>query len=460
MRSGIFLVAPGVVLSASHVLTILLTALLLVGSSLAWADTQFSMTWARTWQDSHFDSGTGSVSGFGLAIDSLGNIYISGATCEDNSSPNYGFIAKFDSEFNEIWYQRDYIAATSEYTGVHRVAIAPDGNLITHATAVEGGETYAQVMKVSAADGSIIWQTDIARGNEWASIWDGAAGPALDNAGNIYIASGLGEHPVAYNGEPLGIYKLDPDGNLLWSRMDYLCDSYSDAQGWDDVWEIAVDSEGSVYISASAGMTAASGALNFGLVKYDAEGNHVWTRVKDWGYAFDAPRGLAIDEYDNLYQSGNVCRGADQDWQAGVWKLDKHGNILGEAALAQKVVYPYGSLIDAQGNLILHGIYAPDCISEFNLYSPDLELIASFEYQFPGCSSWDTQTRGALDPWGNAYLLQVFHDDEYGYNSIGIIKIPIPEPSTWVLVVLGLAGLAAWRRRNRVLRVAKQSTSR
>ncbi len=419
-------------------------ALLLVGATLADADIQFSMTWAKKWQDSHFASGAGSVDGYGLAIDAGGYVYISGATCDGNSAPYYGFIAKFDSELNEIWYERDYIPPVGNYTGVHRVAVAADGNLIAHATAVEEAETYARVMKVSSADGSIMWQTDIARGTDWASIWDGAVGPALDSAGNIYIATGLREYGYPRDSEPIGIYKLDADGEILWEAKDYLHDYYTDAEGWDDIWELVVDSEGSVYISGSADMTMPAGDLNFGLVKYDTEGQRVWTRCKDWGGSFDAPRGLAIDDEDYLYQSGNV------DGGPGVWKLDKEGNVLAEEYLPQDAKYPYGSLIDAEGNLVLHGIYPPDCISEFNLYSPDLTLLASFEYQFPGCASYDTPTRGTLDPWGNLYLLQYFDDDEYNANSsIGVIKIgdkAIPEPATLALFALGLVGTEALRR--------------
>jgi len=406
-------------------------------------DVNFSMAWAKKWQDTHYDGAVGSAYGYGIAVDDRGFLYISGATRESNGTSYHGFIAKFDSELTEIWYQRDYIPATDQYTGVHRVVVAPDGNLIAHATVVEAGQTYARVMKVSNTDGSVIWQTDIARGNDWANIWDGAAGPALDASGNIYVVSGLGEDAVLDNGEPLGIYKLDQEGNLLWSAYDYLGSYYPEAEGWDDVWDMVVDSEGSVYITATADMIRSAGDLNYGLVKYNAQGQREWTRCKNWGDYFDAPRGIAIDEQDYIYQSGNVCL-PDRNW-AAVRKFDKNGNLLAEGCMPQDAAYPYGSVTDAQGNLVLHGIYPPDCVSEFNLYSPDLELLATFEYKFAGCASYDTPTRGVMDTWGNLYLLQFFDDTEYGgKSSIGVVKIgdnPIPEPTTLALFTLGLVGV-------------------
>ena len=403
----------------------------------------FSMAWAKKWQDTHYDEAVGSAYGYGIAVDDRGSLYISGATQEGSGTPYSGFITKFDSQFNEIWYNRDYIPATDQYTGVHRVVVTPDGNLIAHATVVEAGQTYARVMKVSSTDGSVIWQTDIARGNDWANIWDGAAGPVLDASGNIYVVSGLGSDVTVRNGEPLGIYKLDQEGNVLWSAYDYLGSYYPEAEGWDDVWDMVVDSEGSVYITATADMIKSAGDLNYGLVKYNAQGQREWTRCKNWGDYFDAPRGIAIDEQDYIYQSGNVCL-PDRNW-AAVRKFDKNGNLLAEGCMPQDAAYPYGSVTDAQGNLVLHGIYPPDCVSEFNLYSPDLELLATFEYKFAGCASYDTPTRGVMDTWGNLYLLQFFDDTEYGgKSSIGVVKIgdnPIPEPTTLALFTLGLVGV-------------------
>ncbi len=425
-----------------------MASLLLLLTTGVSADVDFSMAWAMKWEDTHYDGAVGSAYGYGIAVDDRASLYISGATQESSGTSYSGFIAKFDSQLNETWYSRDYIPATDQYTGVHRIAVAPDGNLIAHATVVEAGQTYARVMKVSSTDGSVIWQTDIARGNDWANIWDGAAGPVLDSSGNIYIVSGLGADAVVYNGEPLGIYKLNQDGNLLWTAYDYLTDYYPDAEGWDDVWDMVVDSEGSVYITATADMTISAGDLNYGLVKYNAQGQHEWTRCKNWGDYFDAPRGIAIDDQDYIYQSGNVCL-PDRNW-AAVRKFDKNGNLLAERCMPQDAAYPYGSVTDAQGNLVLHGIYPPDCISEFNLYSADLELLDTFEYQFSGCASYDTPTRGVMDAWGNLYLLQFFDDTEYAGNcSVGVIKIgdnPIPEPTTLVLFALGLVGVGIWRR--------------
>jgi len=62
----------------------------------------FSMAWAKKWQDTHYDEAVGSAYGYGIAVDDRGSLYISGATQEGSGTPYSGFITKFDSPFNEI----------------------------------------------------------------------------------------------------------------------------------------------------------------------------------------------------------------------------------------------------------------------------------------------------------------------------------------------------------------------
>ncbi len=43
-------------------------------------DVNFSMAWAKKWQDTHYDGAVGSAYGYGIAVDDRGFLYISGAT--------------------------------------------------------------------------------------------------------------------------------------------------------------------------------------------------------------------------------------------------------------------------------------------------------------------------------------------------------------------------------------------
>jgi len=415
----------------------LLALLIAVGYPPVFADgpsDDFQLIWAKVWRDNHFQPDAAYATGYGITIDHSGCIYIAGNTRDTLGAPWYGYIMKTDQDLNEIWYRRDYIPPTSWITGIHRITLASDGNLVAHATAVFDGQAYVRLMKIDSRDGSVIWQTDVARGNEVYDIWGDGAGPALDRQGNIYVASGKGSR-YWNHAEPLGIYKFDSNGNLLWSREDHLCGHYSDAFGWCDVWELVVDSEDSVYVSAVGWFEGRQ--FDFGLLKYNADGNYAWTRISNRWSCWDSPRGLAIDSQDHIYQTGN---GGGRPARAGAIVYDKEGNTLYKGLLYDfSSAYPYGTAVDKDGNLIIHGAtyewFPISEIAKYKYLSSELVKIASIEYQFPNRMIGQPPSRTAVDPWGNTYCLQWFESTDYSGAQVGIIKVGTPPAAdrlSWV----------------------------
>jgi len=389
----------------------------------------FELIWAKQWCDNHFLPYPGKASGYGITVDNAGYIYFAGQTRGGPDDLYHAFITKTDQDLNEIWYRRDYAPAWNAPIGISRIAIAADGNLIAHTAARISDQSYVRVLKVDSCDGSVIWQTDIPKICIWAWIWGDMAGPALDRLGNIYVAQSRSVNSTWASNDPTGIYKLAPNGNLLWTAEDFLADHYADAYGWADTWELVVDSEGSVYVSNTAWIPQRQ--FDFGLVKYDSWGNHMWTRVTDMGSGWDAPRGLAIDSHDRIYQTGNAAGG-----QAGAVVFDTEGNILHRRILNdQTVSYPYGTAVDNDGNLIIHGTsQTMHYVSEITKYSPELTKLASVQYEFPNRIDGATPSRTAVDPWGDVYCLQSFKTTDYPYGQVGIIKVgkpPISNCLSW-----------------------------
>jgi len=261
----------------------------------------------HTWYDTHF-AGGGSSQGWDIEVDDEGYIYIAGLTNDGASGPDYGFIVKTDQNLNEIWYKRYFSGG-----GFQGIALASDRNLIAVGEYIDESDSlaYFKLFKINSQTGEVIWERGpFERGNSWIDLWGDGAGPELDRWGNIYYSHSAGPagtgHGLGGNA-PHPIYKFDPEGNLLWKRVDEMEKYDGEHPYHEDLWQMVVDSEGSVYISTTIASGLEYGDLNFGLTKYDTNGNFQWRKIVDVVDRWDAPRGLSIDSQDYIWLLGVLC---------------------------------------------------------------------------------------------------------------------------------------------------------
>jgi hypothetical protein len=94
--------------------------------------------------------------------------------------------------------------------------------------------------------------------------------------------------------------------------------------GTDD-WaeDIAVDEAGFIYVT---GNTNNGTDLDWLTIKYNADGDTVWARVYDSGYGEDVAQAVAVDNFDNVYVVGWTPDNTIHDWR--YIKYDANGNLL------------------------------------------------------------------------------------------------------------------------------------
>ncbi len=217
--------------------------------------------------------GTGDDRGWGIAVDSNDNSYITGyfdGTAEFGSttltsSGGYDvFIAKVDSSGNYLWTVK--AGGTGFYDRGNGIAVDSNGNsYITgyfDGTAEFGSTTLTSsggydvfIAKVDSS-GNYLW-TVKAGGT---GFYDRGNGIAVDSNGNSYITgyfdgtAEFGSTTLSSAGEyDVFIAKVDSSGNYLWAVK-------AGGSDLDEGWGITVDSNGNSYITGYFYLTADFGS--------------------------------------------------------------------------------------------------------------------------------------------------------------------------------------------------------
>jgi len=195
------------------------------------------------------------------------------------------------------------------------VCVDDEGNVIiagyfsgkvTFDTLYQGrGTDDAFITKFNAA-GDLLWVKTLG-----GPLEDLAYGIDTDKDGNIYVTGDFDsliiiENRVLFSsgGKDVFIAKFNSNGDLLWAER-------AGGMGFDSGNAIAVDKEGSVYVTGKFENFAAfgtevvtsNGFFDVFFAKYDTDGNLVWLKSSG-GVKEDVGLGIAIDTFNNCYATG------------------------------------------------------------------------------------------------------------------------------------------------------------
>ncbi len=312
--------------------------------------------WSTYLGGSKGGTGSGADRGYGIAVDALGNVYVTGET----SSPGWtsgGYETTYISG-NE-WFEDPFVVKLSS-SGAHLWStyvghggsgdgIAVDGSGDVYVagktctswlgggfdSTFNGGEWDGFVAKLSSS-GAHVWSTYLGGGGD-----DYGSGIAVAGSGDVYATGSTsssgwpsGGYNTAYagGGQDGFVVKLSSSGAHVWS-------TYVGGDGrWDAASGIAVDGSGDIYVSGrtdSSGWTSGGfdtthngGTLDAFVVKLSSAGAHVWSTYLGGGGS-DGGSGIAVDT------SGNVCvTGATNSsgWTSGGFDTTYDGGTDGFVA--------------------------------------------------------------------------------------------------------------------------------
>jgi hypothetical protein len=277
--------------------------------------------------------------GYGIAVDSTGNAYVTGYTASTDFptmnplQPTYGgagdaFVTKINPAGSALVYST-YLGGSWEDAG-HGIVVdgAGDAYLIGYTASAnfpvtpgafqtsQAGGTNVFVTEINPAGSALVYSTYLG-GNNYDEGWN----IAVDSAGNAYVtgvafSTDFPITPGAFQTSYAGDYdafvtKINPAGSAL------VYSTYLGGNSEDRGFGIAVDSAGNAYIAgytASTNFPTTPGAFQSNLA---GSGNVFVTKMNPYGSALvystylggsgtDSGYRIAVDSAGNAYLNGTT----------------------------------------------------------------------------------------------------------------------------------------------------------
>jgi hypothetical protein len=290
------------------------------GTDKDYATIKYDPTGTELWVARYNGLDNASDSALAIAIDAGGNVYVTGQSMSSATADYDYATVKYDSNGAELWVAR--------YNGL-------DGYDSAKSIAVDaGGDVYVTGVSSSVDfSGNYLWYADYATvkydaaGQElWVARYDAgdwvdvASTVVVDGGGNVYVTGGSYRAPSS--SAEYATIKYDPTGATLWVAR------YPGGGGTRGAMAnaLAVDGNGNVYVTGGTqGITI---TVDYATVKYDASGQELWAaRYNGPGYRDDVATAMVVDNEGNVYVTGE-SKLSDSDSDAVTIKYDPNGTLL------------------------------------------------------------------------------------------------------------------------------------
>ena len=353
----------------------------------------------------------------GVATDSSGNVYVTGGTkggLDGNTSAGNTdlFVVKYNSSGTKQWTKQ---LGSSGLDSANGIAIDSSGNVYVTGVTFGGldwntsaGANDLFVVKYNSS-GTKEWTEQLGSASS-----DYANGVATDSSGNVYVAG------VTYGGldgnskgnSDLFVVKYNSSGTKQWTKQ-YGTDRYDEARG------VATDSSGNVYVvggtKGNLNGISNSGRTDAFVIKFNSSGTKQWTK-KLGTWQNDLANGVATDSSGNFYVTGFTYQHLDGNTSAGkadlfVVKYNSSGTKQWTKQLGtSKHDRARGVATDSSGNVYVTGDTYGGLDGNTNAGYNDLFVV---KYNSSGTKQWTKQmgtsstdlANGiATDSSGNIYV--------------------------------------------------------
>jgi hypothetical protein len=227
--------------------------------------------------------------GDAVAVDDLGNVYVSGVSSIGEEAYDYTTI-KYYPNGDTAWIRRHRGPKTS--LDAPAIALDRSGYLYVAGTSYDS-ETFEDYVTIKYhPDGDTAW---VRTYNGPGDSSDFGYAVAVDGSGNAYVTGRSMGDTTYYDCATMKYY---PNGDTAWVRR------YDGVAGYSDYClGAALDGSGSIYV---AGTSYQGGTyFDYVTIRYYPNGDTAWVMTNDGpGNYDDYARAVAVDESGSVYVTG------------------------------------------------------------------------------------------------------------------------------------------------------------
>jgi hypothetical protein len=337
-----------------------------------------------------------------MAVDELGNVYITGTTIGSVPLTGNDFATIKYSSSGVFEWEATYNGTANGFDEAKAISIDPLGNVYVTGESpgvingFSSGKDYLTIKYDS--QGNELWVQRYHGNNSFNGYgFDSPLAIETDEFGNVYVTgqsvpdggtSGIGDFCTV---------KYSTDGNFQWARYNLGQFGFGHS--------VKVSASGNVYVFGSA--TASTG-LDFITIKYNSSGVQQWTKRYSNGFTLQ-PVAMEIDANENIYVSGQGTSLSGDGFHT--LKYNLAGDSLWTAIYTgpQGYCFPTDLAVDGFGNVYVTGRSANAQVtgSEY----------ATVKYNSAGQELWTARYEGLgneqfansseaidLDAAGNVYV--------------------------------------------------------
>lgn len=335
-----------------------------------------------------------------MAVDNLGNVYVTGRS--QGGSSNYDYLTiKYNTNGDTLWAKR-YNGPGNSIDEANDIALDNQGNVYVTGRSVDVSlnTDYATIKYNS--NGDVVW---LQRYNGPGNQDDNAYSLAVDEFYNVYVT---GRSVGITSGADYATVRYNSSGILQWvSRYNGI------GNFTDNAYSICYYG-GSLFVTGMSMNTFNSSiSADYVTIKYNLAGDSVWVkRYNGPGNNYDEPKKMLLDNSGNVYVTG-LSRNTSAPESADFLTI-KYSNAAGDSLWVKRYNGPGNNLdeanslaIDILGNVYVVGVSVASLTGyDFTTVKYDISGAEQWvaRYNFAPPNGYDEATDVALDNVGNVYV--------------------------------------------------------